>query len=127
MANLDFEAIKPIRSDWSTSGLNFLTDLFANPSEAGPNLQDTAARDSWTSPVLTPSILSSNLSVAPDLREHNGVDNGVGIIKFWDDNIAYFYNSRMSLWNTRHDREQEIRSCTRILSLAATVARRCRL
>ncbi|KAJ3529026.1 hypothetical protein NM208_g9943 [Fusarium decemcellulare] len=29
------------------------------------------------------------------LRKHNDVDNGVGIVEFWNDKIAYFYCSRM--------------------------------
>lgn len=34
-------------------------------------------------------------AVQPDLRKHNDVDNGVGIVEFWGDKIAYFYSSRM--------------------------------
>ena len=29
------------------------------------------------------------------LKEHNDVDNGVGIVEFWGGKIAYFYSSRM--------------------------------
>ena len=34
-------------------------------------------------------------AVQPDLRKHNDVDNGVGIVEFWGGKIAYFYSSRM--------------------------------
>ncbi|GAP91383.1 putative myo-inositol 2-dehydrogenase [Rosellinia necatrix] len=34
-------------------------------------------------------------AVQPDLRLHNDVDNGVGIVEFWGGKIAYFYSSRM--------------------------------
>ncbi|KAI5925578.1 hypothetical protein F4810DRAFT_659169 [Camillea tinctor] len=34
-------------------------------------------------------------AVQPDLRKHKDVDNGVGIIEFWGDKIAYLYSSRM--------------------------------
>lgn len=30
-----------------------------------------------------------------DLKKHNDVDNGVGIVEFWGGKIAYFYSSRM--------------------------------
>ncbi|KAI0599693.1 hypothetical protein F4775DRAFT_106166 [Biscogniauxia sp. FL1348] len=34
-------------------------------------------------------------AVQPGLRKHKDVDNGVGIIEFWGDKIAYLYSSRM--------------------------------
>ncbi|KAI1734110.1 hypothetical protein F4680DRAFT_439491 [Xylaria scruposa] len=34
-------------------------------------------------------------AVQPELRRHKDVDNGVGIVEFWDGKIAYFYSSRM--------------------------------
>lgn len=34
-------------------------------------------------------------AVEPDLRTHNDVDNGVGVVEFWGGKIAYFYSSRM--------------------------------
>ncbi|KAJ2981252.1 hypothetical protein NUW58_g6732 [Xylaria curta] len=34
-------------------------------------------------------------AVQPELRRHNDVDNGVGVVEFWGGKIAYFYSSRM--------------------------------
>jgi myo-inositol 2-dehydrogenase/D-chiro-inositol 1-dehydrogenase len=34
-------------------------------------------------------------AVEPDLQKHKDVDNGVGIVEFWNGKIAYFYSSRM--------------------------------
>ncbi|CAM1504964.1 Fc.00g106010.m01.CDS01 [Cosmosporella sp. VM-42] len=34
-------------------------------------------------------------AVEPDLRKYKDVDNGIGIVEFWNDKIAYFYCSRM--------------------------------
>ncbi|KAH6997461.1 hypothetical protein EDB80DRAFT_781252 [Ilyonectria destructans] len=34
-------------------------------------------------------------AVAPDLRKHKDVDNGVGIVEFWGGKIAFFYACRM--------------------------------
>ncbi|KAI4599518.1 hypothetical protein KJ359_001962 [Pestalotiopsis sp. 9143b] len=34
-------------------------------------------------------------AVQPDLRKHKDVDNGVGVVEFWDERVAYFYSSRM--------------------------------
>lgn len=34
-------------------------------------------------------------AVAPDLRKHKDVDNGVGIVEFWGDKIAFFFACRM--------------------------------
>lgn len=34
-------------------------------------------------------------AIAPDLRKHKDVDNGVGIVEFWGDKIAFFYACRM--------------------------------
>lgn len=34
-------------------------------------------------------------AVQPDLRKHKDVDNGVGVVEFWNGKIAYFYSSRM--------------------------------
>lgn len=34
-------------------------------------------------------------AVQPELRKHNDVDNGVGVVEFWGGKIAYFYSSRM--------------------------------
>ncbi|KAH8661182.1 hypothetical protein BGZ61DRAFT_485530 [Ilyonectria robusta] len=42
------------------------------------------------------SITASGITaVEPDLRKHRDVDNGIGIVEFWNDKIAYFYCSRM--------------------------------
>ncbi|KAF5004622.1 hypothetical protein FDECE_8897 [Fusarium decemcellulare] len=42
------------------------------------------------------SVTASGITaVEPDLRKHKDVDNGVGIVEFWDNKIAYFYCSRM--------------------------------
>lgn len=35
-------------------------------------------------------------ALEPDLRKHNDVDNGVGVVEFYDGQIAYFYSSRMN-------------------------------
>ncbi|KAF7553707.1 hypothetical protein G7Z17_g3449 [Cylindrodendrum hubeiense] len=34
-------------------------------------------------------------AVEPDLRKHKDVDNGIGVIEFWGDKVAYLYSSRM--------------------------------
>jgi myo-inositol 2-dehydrogenase/D-chiro-inositol 1-dehydrogenase len=34
-------------------------------------------------------------AVQPELRRHDDVDNGVGIVEFWGGKLAYFYSSRM--------------------------------
>ncbi|KAH7359260.1 hypothetical protein B0T11DRAFT_259176 [Plectosphaerella cucumerina] len=34
-------------------------------------------------------------AVQPELRKHKDVDNGVGVVEFWNGKIAYFYSSRM--------------------------------
>ncbi|EAT84937.1 hypothetical protein HBI56_077550 [Parastagonospora nodorum] len=35
-------------------------------------------------------------AVEPDLAKHGDVDNGVGVVEFYDGQIAYFYSSRMN-------------------------------
>jgi myo-inositol 2-dehydrogenase/D-chiro-inositol 1-dehydrogenase len=35
-------------------------------------------------------------AVEPDLAKHSDVDNGVGVVEFYDGQIAYFYSSRMN-------------------------------
>jgi myo-inositol 2-dehydrogenase / D-chiro-inositol 1-dehydrogenase len=35
------------------------------------------------------------MAVQPDLKQHDDVDNGVGVVEFWGGKIAYFYSSRM--------------------------------
>jgi myo-inositol 2-dehydrogenase/D-chiro-inositol 1-dehydrogenase len=35
-------------------------------------------------------------AVEPDLAKHGDVDNGVGVVEFWDGQIAYFYSSRIN-------------------------------
>lgn len=35
-------------------------------------------------------------ALEPDLAKHGDVDNGVGIVEFYDGQIAYFYSSRMN-------------------------------
>ncbi|KAH5353021.1 hypothetical protein HBI49_174070 [Parastagonospora nodorum] len=35
-------------------------------------------------------------AVEPDLAKHGNVDNGVGVVEFYDGQIAYFYSSRMN-------------------------------
>ena len=34
-------------------------------------------------------------AVQPELRKHKDVDNGVGVVEFWNGKLAYFYSSRM--------------------------------
>lgn len=34
-------------------------------------------------------------AVEPDLRKHKDVDNGIGIIEFWGEKVAYLFSSRM--------------------------------
>ncbi|KAH7140331.1 hypothetical protein B0J13DRAFT_637847 [Dactylonectria estremocensis] len=42
------------------------------------------------------SVTASGITaVEPDLRKHKDIDNGIGIVEFWNDKIAYFYCSRM--------------------------------
>ena len=35
-------------------------------------------------------------ALEPDLAKHGDVDNGVGVVEFYDGQIAYFYSSRMN-------------------------------
>ncbi|KAF2105351.1 hypothetical protein BDV96DRAFT_509501 [Lophiotrema nucula] len=35
-------------------------------------------------------------ALEPDLAKYGDVDNGVGVVEFWDGQIAYFYSSRMN-------------------------------
>ncbi|KAF2005131.1 NAD(P)-binding protein [Amniculicola lignicola CBS 123094] len=35
-------------------------------------------------------------ALEPGLKKHGDVDNGVGVVEFWDERIAYFYSSRMN-------------------------------
>ncbi|EPE08877.1 hypothetical protein F503_04464 [Ophiostoma piceae UAMH 11346] len=41
-------------------------------------------------------------AVQPDLAKHGDVDNGVGVVEFWGNKIAYFYSSRM-MASGQHD------------------------
>lgn len=45
--------------------------------------------------VLKSITASGITAVEPDLRKFNDVDNGIGIVEFWDDKFAYFFCSRM--------------------------------
>lgn len=45
--------------------------------------------------VVKSAVAMGICAVQPDLRKHKDVDNGVGVVEFWNGKIAYFYSSRM--------------------------------
>ncbi|KAH6683601.1 hypothetical protein F5X68DRAFT_223275 [Plectosphaerella plurivora] len=45
--------------------------------------------------VVKSAVAMGICAVQPELRKHKDVDNGVGVVEFWNGKIAYFYSSRM--------------------------------
>ncbi|KAI0097577.1 hypothetical protein GGR51DRAFT_540781 [Nemania sp. FL0031] len=46
--------------------------------------------------VVVKSVVALGITaLQPELRRYGDVDNGVGVVEFWDGRIAYFYSSRM--------------------------------
>ncbi|KAL1875482.1 hypothetical protein VTK73DRAFT_10032 [Phialemonium thermophilum] len=45
--------------------------------------------------VVKSVVATGVCAVQPELRKHKDVDNGVGIVEFWNGKIAYFFSSRM--------------------------------
>ncbi|KAF2141194.1 uncharacterized protein K452DRAFT_287904 [Aplosporella prunicola CBS 121167] len=61
------------------------------------------------------SIVAMGITaVEPDLRKYNDVDNGVGVVEFWDGRIAYFYSSRMMAAG-QHDMSEIIGTAGKIV------------
>lgn len=49
-----------------------------------------------TLPKVKSVVAFGVTAVEPDLAKHGDVDNGVGVVEFYDGQIAYFYSSRMN-------------------------------
>ncbi|KAF2655943.1 NAD(P)-binding protein [Lophiostoma macrostomum CBS 122681] len=52
--------------------------------------------DGKGSPAVKSVVAFGVTALEPDLAKHGDVDNGVGVVEFWDGQIAYFYSSRMN-------------------------------
>lgn len=48
------------------------------------------------SPKVKSVVAFGVTALEPDLAKHGDVDNGVGVVEFYDGQIAYFYSSRMN-------------------------------
>lgn len=71
---------------------------------------------------ILPKSISAHgcIAVQPGLAKHNDVDNAVGVVEFWDGQIAYYYCSRMMA----HGQEGMVIfriSCAYYTSLSGTV------
>lgn len=47
-------------------------------------------------PRIKSAVAFGVTALEPDLAKHGDVDNGVGVVEFYDGQIAYFYSSRMN-------------------------------